>query len=882
MSLTPATITLRDLYAAESAKIETEFASTSNGRKAIEDRAALVDRIILDLSKEALPPDPAQQSHFCLVALGGYGRRALFPYSDIDLMFLAEDRAAESRYWDASRAISRTLWDLRLRLSPTNRALAECEKFRRDNAEFNVSLLDCRYLAGDAQLFSRLRHDALPQMIARDRSLLLQDISGLTRQRHEKEGDTIFHLEPNLKNSPGGLRDYHVACWVTLITQDDPRNTDDMPESLWPPKVREEMNRAFDFLAAARCFLHFRQGRDDNRLSYELQAEAALRGIGAAPGRSVDPADWMREYFRHARIIYGLSTQLLDEALPVAPSLRSRLNNWISRDSQSDFTVTGGRLRLRWPTALRDPARLMGLFEFIAREGVKLSREAEDQIGEALPALALLPAAAEGARDAAAAFIYPRLWEHLREILIAPYAADALRAMHSSGLLVRLFPEFAAIDARVIRDFYHQYTVDAHSFRAIENIHRLPLAQQPWERLFADLFTELEQPELLFLALLFHDVGKGMLCEDHITGSLQAIERVFPRLDLREEDRDTVRFLIRDHLMMSANLRRRDIFDPLTIRAFAENVGTPERLKLLSLFTYADIRAVNPEALTPWKAESLWQLYVSTANYMSRSLDEERIHAQAADLQFVERVLPLLLNRRNSAAEMRLDLGIFLEGLPRRYALAHSPEEVATHFQMARELPGNPVQLRLEKRESMYVLTLLATDRPLLFAGITGTLAAWGMNIWKAEAFANAASIVVDTFHFTDPHSTLALNPTERTRLQNNITDVLAGVVPLGTLMRGKANIEFPRPPKVSVPTEINFDDDSSSHSTLMEIATNDRPGLLYRLSSAIAQAGCNIEVALIDTEGERAFDAFYLTLGGAKLGSSKQEELRQALLSDP
>ena len=882
MSLTSAAITLRDLYVTESAKIAAEFAATSNGRKAIEDRAAIVDRIILDLCKDALCSDPNEQAHFCLVALGGYGRRALFPYSDIDLMFLSEDRVAESRYFDATRAISRTLWDLRLRLSPTNRLLSECEKFRRDNAEFNVSLLDCRYLAGDARLFSRLRHDALPQMIARDRSSLLQDISGLTRQRHEKEADTIFHLEPNLKNSPGGLRDYHVACWVTLITQDDPHNTADTPESLWPPKVREEMNRAFDFLAAARCFLHFRQGRDDNRLSYELQAEAALRGIGAEPGRSVDPADWMREYFRHARVIYGLSTQLLDEALPVAPSLRSRLNNWISRDPHSDFTVTGGRLRLRWPTALRDPARLMGLFEFIAREGVKLSREAEDQIGEALPALALLPAAAEGARDAAAAFIYPRLWEHLREILIAPFAADSLRAMHSSGLLVRLFPEFAAIDARVIRDFYHQYTVDAHSFRAIENIHRLPLAGQPWERSFTDLFTELEQPELLFLALLFHDVGKGMMCEEHITGSLQAIERVFPRLDLPEKDRDTVRFLIRDHLTMSANLRRRDIFDPLTIRAFAECVGTPERLKLLCLFTYADIRAVNPEALTPWKAESLWQLYVSTANYMSRSLDEERIHAQSADLQFVEQILPLLPDQQNSVPETRLDLGIFLEGLPRRYALAHSPEEVAVHFQMASELPTNPVQLRLEKRESMYVLTLLATDRPLLFAGITGTLAAWGMNIWKAEAFANAASIVVDTFHFTDPHSTLALNPSEHTRLQQNITDVLTGVVPLETLMRGKANIDSARPPKVSVPTEINFDDQSSSHSTLMEIATNDRPGLLYRLSSAIAQVGCNIEIALVDTEGQRAFDAFYLTVAGAKLDPARQQDLRQAVLSLP
>jgi [protein-PII] uridylyltransferase len=291
----------------------------------------------------------------------------------------------------------------------------------------------------------------------------------------------------------------------------------------------------------------------------------------------------------------------------------------------------------------------MEVFRYVAQHGVKLSREAEDQIRDALPGIF------------APGLALPELWSNLREIFLAPHAAQALRAMHSSGLLVRLFPEFGAIDSLVMRDYYHHYTVDAHSFRAIENIHRLREADQNWERPFANLFSELEEPELLFLSLLFHDVGKGMPCDDHVAGSLEAIEKVLARLALPPEQADIVRFLIRDHLAMSASLLRRDIFDPGTIRIFADQVGTPERLKMLCLFTYADIRAVNPEALTPWKAESLWQLYVLAANYLSRSLDEERFRPEA-DLQFVERIFPLL-----SVSASREELAHFLDVLPRRY-----------------------------------------------------------------------------------------------------------------------------------------------------------------------------------------------------------------------
>ena len=494
---------LREMYAQESARLESDFAANGDGRAAVEGRTKLVETIALRVWKELISSDPAGPKDLALVALGGFGRQWLFPFSDIDILFLHSGSGTDRELKDRIRAFSQELWDLKLKLSPATRTLAECEKFDAANVEFAISLLDCRYLAGERDLFARLHDRVIPKLVTRESRYIVQRLTDLTRSRYNKFGNTVFHLEPNIKDGPGGLRDYNLAHWLALIAAMEEKGSWPDESELLPSWLRPRFNAALDFLISVRCFLHYRQGRDDNTLAWEAQDEAAARSVGS-PGQQLTAADWMRVYFGQARLIHRVAVQLMEEFPAARPSLYRQFQNLRSRLSNTEFNVVDGRIFLQREESLQDPQLPLRMFRFMARHGLSLSSAAEHQIEEALPVVRAAPPS--GAET----------WNYLQEILLAPHAADALRAMHSLHLLTPLIPAFQAIDSLVIRDYSHRFTVDEHTFVAIENLHALRKSQSKWDQRYAEILDELEQPDLLYLAILLHDTGKGVKSDSHV------------------------------------------------------------------------------------------------------------------------------------------------------------------------------------------------------------------------------------------------------------------------------------------------------------------------------------------------------------------------------
>jgi [protein-PII] uridylyltransferase len=294
---------------------------------------------------------------------------------------------------------------------------------------------------------------------------------------------------------------------------------------------------------------------------------------------------------------------------------------------------------------------------------------------------------------------------------------------------------------------------------------------------------------------------------------------------------------------------------------------------MLCLLTYADISSVNPDAMTAWKAENLWRLYVATTNYLDRSVDDERVRADVRDEQ--------LANIRLIAPQLEAGrLREYLEGLPRRYLRLHSAQDIVTHVELAAKLHAEPVQTTLTRFRDTFEMTVVTNDQPALFAKLAGILAAWGMNIVKADAFSNAAGVVVDTFFFTDRFHTLELNVQEWDRFRRSFVGVLTGGRSLEDLGSGRKHSDK-RMPKVRIEPRVQVDETSAAHSTVVEVIAQDRPGLLYRNASVLAEHGCNIEVALIDTEGEMAIDVFYLTSRRKKLPAEAVDKIRDSLIEE-
>ncbi|MGA2435005.1 MAG: HD domain-containing protein, partial [Bryobacteraceae bacterium] len=573
-----------------------------------------------------------------------------------------------------------------------------------------------------------------------------------------------------------------------------------------------------------------------NSLTFDFEEEIAAQ-FGA------DPASWMRQYFSQAREIHRAAVRAMESAEEQTSSLLVQFRDWRSRLANADFSLSRERAYFRAPQRLEgEPLLAIALFQFVARHGVRLSEETERRLVGELPRL----------REYFASKPRPALWPMLKEILTARHRVHALRLMHQTGVLAALFPEWDAIDCLVIRDFYHRYTVDEHTLAGIEILDELASGGDPAKEGFAELLSEVGDPELLAFAMLFHDTGKGQGAGSHAAASAVAAARAMERIGMPEHERETVRLLIDRHLDLSEAMTARDLEDPATARDLAGRAGTVETLKKLVLLTYADVGAVNPTAMSAWRRTQLWRAYLATSYELTRELEQDRIEPAAGGEEF-------------------------LEGFPVRYLRTHRRAEIEAHLELERRARARGVALDIRKEDGFYRLTLVARDRPSLLSSIAGALSGFGMNILQAEGFSNRYGQILDTFSFSDPHRTLELNPQETDRLRIVLERVALGKQDVTSLLRGR-----PKPAAPSggsrIPPSISFDNTASTVATLVQIVAEDRPALLYDLTAAISSVGANIDLVLIDTQAHKAIDVFYVTVSGAKLDPGRQAALAAAL----
>jgi [protein-PII] uridylyltransferase len=441
--------------------------------------------------------------------------------------------------------------------------------------------------------------------------------------------------------------------------------------------------------------------------------------------------------------------------------------------------------------------------------------------------------------------------------------------MHDSGVLTALFPELKAISCRVVRDFYHKYTVDEHTLLTIRGLERIASSDAPSRGRFTSLLAELRRSELVVLALLFHDVGKWK-DDSHAEESVRMARPMLKRLGLAAQDADEVQFLIAQHLQMSHVAFRRDSDDPAVVREFATLVGTEDRLKMLCLMTLVDVDAVGTDVLTSWREDLLWRLYVEAYNQLALGYGDQVIQRGATAIAVLQATRPADLGEG--------ELAHFLEGFPQRYLTQCTAQQIYRHARLSRDIHPDEVHLFLEQTHGVWELSVVTLDKPFLFANICGVLSYFGMDILRGAAMTSGTGLVLDIFQFTDHEGFFRFNSGGMPQFEMTLQDVVAGRADVSALLERKDQGALrPRSPRRLAPV-VHFDNEHSQRYTVLEIVAQDARGLLHRISRVVSRHGCDVDLVLISTEGNKAIDVFHLTKAAAKLSEPAQMALTDDL----
>ncbi|MDP6777023.1 MAG: [protein-PII] uridylyltransferase [Candidatus Latescibacteria bacterium] len=838
-------------------EILTRHRAGASGSEVVAALTQRADRLVALLYEEALTDAQSAPAPECTVlALGGYGRCALNPKSDIDLMFLLPEAGDPH---PVARFVLRSLWDLGLDVGYSTRTVSDCLQAARDDTDSLTSMLESRVIVGNRALAQQLDEALAQRFFGETSEGFVASKIEERRLRQARAGLSVQILEPNVKESTGGLRDLHTVGWLLRALRGLPH-----PEGLLDDRLLNRRNyhryvRAQDFLWRIRNELHFSAGRANDVLEHDLQPAVAV-GLGYRDGEAEMAVErFMRDYYRHARDVKHL-TDLVCEQLHTAASPTGRGTASGGRQTLGDGAVLrGGRLglpRRRKTFFIDDPHRLLSLFLDAQQIGVPLSEAARSAIQDNVHLID------------EAFLTSPRAARIFLEILDGREGvAVALHTMHRLGVLGAYIPEFDGIDCLVQYSRYHIYTADEHTLIAIGNLERLRTGEgsRPGSAHLAEVLNQVPRRRLLYLAVLLHDMGKADRAGDHTLVGARMAKDVLRRLGLPENQGEAVQFLVRNHLIMSHVSQRRDLDDRAMLREFAGRFSHPDVLRMLYLMTYADLTALTPTAWNAWKAHLLRELYDKSFSILATGDLPGEDRRNETNQQIVD-----VLEGRVARHALEEHLG----NLPARYAEMTDPEDVATHLSLVERLAHAPVALGVSRTRMFSEVTICTRDKPYRLSEICGVLATADVNIFGAQAYTRTDGVVIDTFQVTDLDGSPDIAQDRCDRIEDRLTQVFQEAISVDEFFaRHSRRWARRRRPTIGIPGEVHFENGVSERYTVIDVFAQDAVGLLYQITRALSDLGLNIYAARISTQADKAVDSFYVTREGHKIEDPEQQE---------